>query len=90
MLKLKKHLFYWRNCIIFASKLKRYYIMAHFWLTKESVIEALKLSEGKPKNAYIEFESESKVINSVEYTVTTIRAFGKKRTVKQEFEKLYL
>lgn len=64
--------------------------MASFWLTKQALIEALKLSEGRPQNACIEFEGKSEMVDGVEYTVTTIKAFGKKKTVKQEFQKLYL
>ena len=61
-----------------------------FWLTKQALIEALKLSEGRPQNACVEFECKSEMVEDVEYTVITIKAFGKRKTVKQEFSKLYL
>lgn len=64
--------------------------MAHFWLSKKSLIEALKMSEGRPDNACVAFEGSSEVKNGVEYTVIKINAFGKKKTVKQEFNKLSL
>lgn len=64
--------------------------MSRFWVSKKSLIEALKLCEGRPDNACVIFEGEGKVINGSEYTITKIEAFGKKKTVKQEFSKLYL
>ena len=64
--------------------------MANFWLTKEMVIEALKLSEGAQKETMIGFDGSSKVIGDKEYTIMEIYTCGKKKTVKQEFKKIAL
>lgn len=64
--------------------------MARFWLSKKVLIEALKMSEGRPQNACIAFEGDSEMIDGVEHTVITINAFGKEKTIKQQFNKLYL
>ena len=64
--------------------------MASFWLSKKMVLEALKLSEGMPQNEYIAFEGSSEVKDGVEYTVMTISTNGKKKTIREPFNKLGL
>jgi len=64
--------------------------MASFWLSKKALLEALKMVEGQPQTAWVSFEGKSEVKNGKEYTVTTISANGKKKTIKQEFNKISL
>ena len=44
--------------------------MASFWITKEMALEALKMSEGMPKDTFICIDGKSEVMNGKEYTVT--------------------
>jgi len=64
--------------------------MASFWLSKKVLLEALKMVEGQPQTAWVSFEGKSEVKNGKEYTVTTISANGKKKAIKQEFNKISL
>ena len=64
--------------------------MEQFWLTKKTLIEALKLSEGMPQTTMIQFKGSSEVKNGIEYTVVDINARGKKKVVKEPFQKLLL
>jgi len=64
--------------------------MASFWLSKKVLIEALKLTEGQPQTSWVTFECNSEVIEGKEYTVTTISACGKKKTIREDFQKLCL
>jgi N-acetylglucosamine kinase-like BadF-type ATPase len=62
--------------------------MSSFWLSKKVLLEALKMVEGQPQTSWVSFEGKSEVKNDKEYTVTTINANGKKKTIKQEFDKI--
>ena len=62
--------------------------MSSFWLSKKVLLEALKMVEGQPQTSWVSFEGKSEVKNGKEYTVTTISANGKKKTIKQEFDKI--
>jgi len=62
--------------------------MSSFWLSKKVLLEALKMLEGQPQTSWASFEGKSEVKNGKEYTVTTINANGKKKTIKQEFDKI--
>lgn len=64
--------------------------MARFWITKEMALEALKLTESMPNTTFIEIEGSSEIFHGKEYTVCTLIACGKKKTIKREFEKLQL
>lgn len=64
--------------------------MASFWLTKKMLLEALKMSEGMAQNTMISFNGSSEVKDGKEYTCMTISVGGKKKTLKNEFEKLLL
>ena len=64
--------------------------MNNFWLTKKVLLEALKMTEGQPQTTWITFEGKSEVVDGKEYTVTTINACGKKKTIKEDFNKLQL
>jgi hypothetical protein len=64
--------------------------MSNFWLTKKVLLEALIMSEGMPQNTFIAFEGKSEVVNGTEYTITTISVAGKKKTIKQNFDKIKL
>jgi hypothetical protein len=64
--------------------------MSSFWLTKKIILEALKMSEGMPQNTFITFEGKSEVVNGTEFTFTTIYVGGKKKTIKQNFDKIKL
>lgn len=64
--------------------------MNSFWLTKEMILEALKLSEGAPQNAFVCFHGKSEVKKGKEYTIMEIVYGNKKKTVKQEFKKIAL
>ena len=61
--------------------------MASFWLSKKVLIEALKLTEGQPQTAWVAFDGKSEMIKGEEYTVVTINACGKKKTIKEKFIK---
>jgi len=62
------------------------------WLTKKILLEALKMSEGLPQDAFVYFNGSSKVKDGVEYTVMQIEVpgNGKKKTITEEFHKLLL
>ena len=62
--------------------------MSSFWLSKKVLLEALKMVEGQPQTSWVSFEGKSEVKDGKEYTVTTISANGKKKTIKQEFDKI--
>ena len=64
--------------------------MASFWLTKRALLEALKLTEGLPQHTMVSFTGSSETKNGKEYTVCKITANGKKKTVKDDFQKLLL
>ena len=64
--------------------------MANFWLTKHTLLEALKLSEGLPQDAMIDFNGCSEIKNGKEYTVVKINVNGKQKTIREEFHKLLL
>lgn len=64
--------------------------MAAFWITKETALEALKMSEGMSKDTFICIDGKSEVINGKEYTVTKLSVGGKEKTLKREFKKLQL
>lgn len=64
--------------------------MAAYWITKETALEALKMTEGMPKETFIVIDSNSMISNGKEYTVTKIKTCGKKKTLKREFKKLQL
>lgn len=62
--------------------------MANFWLSKKVLLEALKLTEGQPQTTWVTFEGKSEIVGGKEYTITTIKACGKKKTVREDFHKL--
>lgn len=64
--------------------------MSNFWLTKKMVLEALKLSEGEPQTTFIAFEGRSEIKNGIEQTVMTIHVGDKKKTIREDFNKLQL
>ena len=64
--------------------------MNSFWLTKRAVIEALKLSEGLPQTAFIRFHVHTEGIDKDEKTVIEINVMGKKKTIKDNFNKLVI
>lgn len=64
--------------------------MASFWLTKKMVIEALKMVESQPQRTMICFEGDSEVVDDVHYTIMKISACGKKKTLRENFEKICL
>ena len=64
--------------------------MASFWLSKRTLIEALKLSEGEPHTTMVCFDGKSELKNGIEYTIVTNNINGKKKTVRENFNKLSL
>ena len=62
----------------------------NFWLTKRAVIEALKLSEGLPQTEFIRIHAYSEGIDKDEKTVFEISVRDKKKTVKDNFNKLII
>ncbi len=64
--------------------------MASFWLSKQMLLEALKLSESMPQTTMIMFEGSSEVNNGVEQTIMKISTCGRKKTIKEDFKKLSL
>lgn len=62
--------------------------MANFWLSKKVLLEALKLTEGQPQTTWVTFEGKSEIVGGKEYTITTIKACGNKKTVREDFHKL--
>jgi hypothetical protein len=64
--------------------------MNHFWLTKKTIIEALKLSEGLPQNTFIHIKAYSEGVDKDEKTVFEINVNGKKKTIKDNFNKLII
>ena len=64
--------------------------MADFWLTKRHLLEALKMTEGMPQSAFVQFSGKTERKNMKEYTVMTINVNGQKKTLKDEFKKLLI
>lgn len=65
--------------------------MSSFWLTKKMLLEALKLSEGKPQETCIMFKGDSERKGDKTYAVMEISVVGgDKKTVKQEFKPIEL
>lgn len=64
--------------------------MERFLLSKKTLLEALKLTEGAGQDEYVLFKSNSVVENGIEYAVTNISACGKKKVVKQKISKVSL
>lgn len=62
--------------------------MAHVWLTKRMLSEALEMLGDSPSSAIVEFEGNSEVIDGTEYTVMCICAGGLKKTVREDFQKV--
>ena len=74
-------------CSVKQLKIKS---MSSFWLTKKMVLEALKLAEGAPQSTMIMFNGSSEVKNGREQTVMEIQTCGKKKTLRDDFQKLQL
>lgn len=64
--------------------------MANFWLTKKMLLEALRMSEGMPQSTFICFQGSSEGCGDDEKTVMTISVGGKKKTLREDFNKLKL
>lgn len=64
--------------------------MASFWLTKKVLLEALKMTEGAPQTTMIMFDGRSEVKNDVEQAVMCIDTCGRKKTIREDFNKLKL
>jgi len=60
--------------------------MTSFWLTKKTLLEALKMSEGLPQDTMIMFKGDSERKDDVTYTITEINVGTKKKTLKQVFK----
>ena len=60
--------------------------MTSFWLTKKTLLEALKMSEGLPQDTMIMFKGDSERKDNVTYTITEINVGTKKKTLKQVFK----
>lgn len=60
--------------------------MTSFWLTKKTLLEALKMSEGLPQDTMIMFKGDSEKKGDVTYTITEINVGTKKKTLKQVFK----
>ena len=66
--------------------------MANYWLTKKMLLEALKMTEGLPQDAFVYFNGKSEMVDDDEKTVMEISvpSNGKKKVVKESFHKLVL
>lgn len=62
--------------------------MVNFWLSKKALLEALKMTEGMPQTTMVMFQGDSEVKDDVRYTITTIEVSGKKKTIKQNYNKM--
>ena len=64
--------------------------MSSFWLTKKVLLEALKMSEGAPQSTIVCFNGHSEGQGDKEQTVVEINVCGKKKTIRENFQKLLL
>ena len=64
--------------------------MNSFWLTKKVLLEALKMSEGAPQSTMVCFNCHGEGQGDKEQTVVEINVCGKKKTVRENFQKLLL
>lgn len=62
--------------------------MTSFWLSKKALLEALKMAEGQPQTTMVVFKCDSEDKNGARYNVTNIEVCGKKKTIKQNFDKM--
>ena len=62
--------------------------MNSFWLTKRAVMEALKLCEGLPQTEFVHFHVHTEGIDKDEKTVVEINVREKKKTIKDNYNKL--
>ncbi len=64
--------------------------MSSFWLTKKVLLEALKMSEGAPQSTMVCFNCHSEGQGDKEQTVVEINVCSKKKTIRENFQKLLL
>ena len=65
--------------------------MASFWLTKKVLLEALKMTEGAPQTTMVVFDGiAEKGKDGEEITKMVISACGKRKTIKEKFNKILL
>lgn len=66
--------------------------MAHVWLTKKMLLEAIKMAEGLPQSTFVQFKGSSEIKGNTEQTIMeiTVPANGKKKTIREDFHKLML
>ena len=62
--------------------------MTSFWLSKKALLEALKMTDGQPQTTMVVFKCDSEEKNGARYNVTNIEVCGKKKTIKQNFDKM--
>lgn len=64
--------------------------MAGFWLTKKMLLEALKMVESRPQSTMVMFQGDSEVVGDKHYTIMEISACGKKKTLREDYNKICL
>ena len=66
--------------------------MAHVWLTKKMLLEAIKMAEGLPQSTFVQFKGSSEIKGNTEQTIMeiTVPANRKEKTIREDFHKLMI
>lgn len=69
--------------------------MAHVWLTKKMLLEALRMTEGLPQSTFVYFKGSSEIKGNTEQTIMEITVPAKpancnKKTIREDFHKLMI